>query len=145
MIDILADGILTQVQQRLANLYPFILACISGCLGLGAFATVLALLSPSAPSIWIGAAVFISSTAAGYTLTEKRKTQTNVWFWILTLACGPVVTTAAWKLLLVAQQSTHLSILSWQLLSALFACSLVGAWAGARLRLKFENIVYNPA
>lgn len=144
MIDVLAESILTQIQQRLANFFPFVWACLAGCLGLGACATALALFSPSFSGAWVLAAVFLSTATAGYTLAERRRTETGTIFWVLTLICGTVLACVAWKLLFYAQQITLISILSGKLLAGLLACGLLGAWAGTWLRLRFENIVNNP-
>ena len=144
MIDVMAEGIVSHIQQRLNTLFPFVLACRTGCLGLGACAAIIALFAPSFPGVWIMASVCISAAASGYTFSQKRRTKTGPLFWALALACGPVLAGLAWKLLNAVQAATFLTVLSNELILGLFAFSLLGALAGGVLRLRFEKIVNNP-
>ncbi len=138
MIDILAEGIMSELQRCLVHVFSFVRACLVGCLGLAAWTTFLALFSPAHLPLWILSGVFLSSAASGYTLTEWRTTQYRIVMWIACAACGASMAGAAWWILLHAQESTFLSVLFGQLLTGLFFCSLAGAWAGSALRFRFE-------
>jgi hypothetical protein len=140
MIDVFAEHLMSRFQHWLAMAFPCLWAILAGCLGLGAWATILALFSPSFPPAWILTAVFLSAASAGYTLAQRRPGQIGLLFWAAALACGAVVAGAAWKLLLYAQAATHLSVLSQVLILGLFACSLGGVLAGTWLRLRYEQI-----
>jgi hypothetical protein len=139
MIDILAEGLANQMQQRLSSLFPLVRAILSACVGLGAWATVLALFSPASTTGWILAAVFVSAASAGYTLAEHRATGVRIFFWSLALVCALTTAGIAWKILAYVQAHTHLAVISPGLILGLFACSVAGTSTGTWLRLRYER------
>lgn len=126
---------------RFPNMFALLAGASMAALGAFAVGFLMALLMPMALEVGLYLAAFFGGAAGGYKLFQRRATGVTGVLWGLAVGCGAASAVMAWLIIDYSVGHFYTPEPSYLHLAGYAAAGITGSVLGARLRLRFEEIV----